>query len=165
MVGAAKTERREVPADLFEATPAGGGLGHWVLAAPLLVFVAWAWVDLFAYVSPLPWYWLDAIVALALLLLLMVLPAGWVAHWVITAAPRLFQNAGWDVQPLEPVREAEQYLVHYVIRQRHRAANTWSRAWVRAAQGWVYIEIAVILGGGIVMIPLFFSAAEFGFGR
>ena len=69
--------------------------------------------------------------------------------------PWLFQNAGWDVQPLEPVREAEQYVVRYQIRQRHRAPTNWSRTWLRVGQGWVYIEIFVILAGGVLMILSF----------
>jgi hypothetical protein len=55
--------------------------------------------------------------------------------------------------------------VHYRYQARHWAANRWSRAWLRAAQGWVYLEIIAILLGAIVMIPLFFSAVEFGFGQ
>ena len=36
---------------------------------------------------------------------------------------------------------------------------------MRAAQGWVYLEIAAIFIGAIAMIPIFFSVSEFGFGR
>ena len=50
----ARVERREVPADLVEATPGNGGLGHWLLAAPLLLFLLWLWVDFFVALSPLP---------------------------------------------------------------------------------------------------------------
>jgi hypothetical protein len=95
----------------------------------------------------------------------VVLPLGWLAHRVVTALPVLFQKAGWDVHPLEPVREAEQYLVYYVPQRRQRAANTWPRAWLRAAQGWVYLEIAAILAAGIMLVPLFFSALDAGFGQ
>ncbi len=156
-------ERREVPADLIEATP--GALGMWVLASPLLIFVLWMWVDLFAHYSPLPWYWVDAVIGAAFFVALIVLPLGWLAHRLVTLAPRLFQHAGWDVQPLEPVREQEMYLVRYLYQNRHRAANSWQRQWLRAAQGWVYIEIAVILLGGVLIIPIFLSAVDFGFGR
>ena len=161
----AKVERRTVPADLVEATPENRGLGYWLLAAPLLVFVLWGWVDLFAYYSPLPWYWIDLMIAVVIFALFIVLPLGWLAHRLITSAPRIFQNAGWDVRPLEPIDKQEQYLVRFAYKQRHRAANTWQRAWLRAAQGWVYIEIAAILVGGVLMVPLFFSALDFGFGR
>jgi hypothetical protein len=37
--------------------------------------------------------------------------------------------------------------------------------WIRAAQGWVYLEIIAIFVGAIAMIPLFFSAVDFGFGQ
>lgn len=158
-----KVERREVPADLIEATPSAWG--YWLLASPLLIFLAWAWVDAFAFWSPLSWYPVNAVIALALLAVLVVLPAGWLAHRAVTALPGLFQKAGWDVQPLEPVSERDAYLVRYAVKHRHRAPNTWPRQWLRAAQGWVYIEIVTILLGGILMIPLFFRALDMGFGR
>ena len=161
----AKVSFREVPADLVEATPGHGALGQWLLASPLLIFLAWLWVDLFAHYSPLPSYWLDVLIALPLFALLLVLPLGILAHALVTALPRLFQNAGWDVQPLEPVAEREQYLVRYIPQARHRAPTTWGRLWLRAAQGWVYWEIFVILAGGVAAVPLFFSAVDFGFGR
>lgn len=164
-MSAIKIERRSVAADLVEATPPANGLGYWVLASPLIVFAGWLWSDLFALLSPLPWYWVDLLLALAVYLVAIILPLGWLAHRGVTSSPRLFQKAGWDVQPLEAVREEERYLVDYAIRQRHRAPNSWARTWLRAAQGWVYIEIFVILAGGVAMIPLFFSATEFGFGR
>jgi hypothetical protein len=160
-----KLSPREVPADLVESTPASGALGQWLLASPLLIFLAWLWADLFAHYSPLPWYWVDALLAIPLFLIVLVLPLGVVAHTIVTAAPGLFQKAGWDVQPLEPVTEREQYLVRYVPRQRHRAPTDWKRLWLRAAQGWVYWEIFVILAGAIAAVPLFFSAMDFGFGR
>ncbi|MBE2240831.1 MAG: hypothetical protein IAE81_23805 [Caldilineaceae bacterium] len=158
-----RIERREVPADLIEATP--HAVGMWLLASPLLGFVLWLWVDLFAHFSPLAWYWVDAAIGAALFVLAAVLPLGWLAHRLVTAAPRLFQHAGWDIQPLEPVREQEAYLVRYIYQARRRADGSWPRQWLRAAQGWVYIEIAAILIGGIAMIPLFLSAVDFGFGR
>ena len=131
---------------------------------PLLLFLLWLWVDFFAALSPLPWYWVDVLLAAALLLVFLV-PVGWAAYRLVTAAPRLFQNAGWDVQPLEPVREEEMYTVRYTFRGRRRAPNTFRRQWLRAAQGWVYIEIAVIFIAAILMVPVFFSALDFGFGR
>ena len=164
-MSAAKLERRQVPADLVEATPGNNGLWQWLLASPLLMLLGWTWVDLFAYYSPLPWYWVDALLGVAVYLLAVVLPFGWLAHRLVTSLPGLFQKAGWDVHPLEPVREAEQYLVRYVPQQRQRAANTWQRAWLRAAQGWVYLEIAAILAAGIMLVPLFFSVLDAGFGQ
>ena len=157
-----KPIRREVPADLIESTPGSHALGHWLLASPCLIFLAWLWVDLF---RPLPWYWGNVVLGLLLYVIIIVLPLGYLAHQFVLALPRLFHNAGWDVEPLEPVKLAEQYLVRYRYQQRHWAANSWSRAWARAAQGWVYLEIAAILLGAMAMIPLFFSVTEFGFGR
>ncbi len=63
------------------------------------------------------------------------------------------------------MRPSEAYTVRYSLRQRHRALTTWRHLWLRAAQGWVYWEIFVILAGALVAIPLFFSAMDFGFGR
>jgi hypothetical protein len=156
---------RKVRADLIETTPDRNGAFFWMLAAPLIVFAGWLWVDLFAYVSPIPWYWLDVILALVVYLFVIIFPLGVASHALVTSLPRLFQHAGWDVQPLEPVKPEEQYLVRYTYQARRRALNSWSRWWLRAAQGWVYLEIAVILVGGVLMIPLFLSASEFGFGR
>lgn len=155
--------KRSVPAALTEATP--GALGQWLLASPLLGYVAWVWTDLFVHFSPIPWRWLDTLLALVVLALAVVLPLGVLAHRLVTAAPRLFQNAGWDVTPLEPVREAEQYMVRYVAATLQQAPTTWSRLWVRAAQGWVYLEIAAIFVGAVLLIPIFLSATDFGFGR
>lgn len=161
----AKFVRREVAADLVEATPGNGGLGNWILAAPLLLYLAWVWVDLFRLFSPLPWYWLNVFLGLIVYAFAIVLPLGVLAHRGVLLLPRLFQNAGWDVEPLEAVKPAEIYSVRYRCHARHWAANNWGRAWLRAAQGWVFLEITVILLGAILMIPLFFSATEFGFGR
>ncbi len=161
----AKVSRREVAADLVESTPDSGALSHWVLASPLILFLAWQWVDLFAHYSPIGWYWLNLVLALPLFALIILLPLGVLAHMIVTAAPGLFQKAGWDVQPLEAVAEREQYLVDYKINLRHRAATSWPRLWLRAAQGWVYWEICVILISPLVVLPLFFSAVDFGFGR
>jgi hypothetical protein len=161
----AKFVRREVPADLIEATPGGSAIGHWLLAAPILLFLGWFWVDFVHLISPLPQYGLNALIGTALYLFLIVLPLGYLAHRLVLSLPRLFHNAGWDIQPLAPVNPAEQYLVRYRYQARHWAENNWQRAWLRAAQGWVYLEIAAILVGAVVMIPLYFSAVEFGFGQ
>ncbi len=160
-----KFVRRAVPADLLEATPGRGALGHWVLASPILIYLAWIWVDLFALFSPLPWYWVNALLGLIVYALLIVLPLGYLAHRCVMALPRLFQNTGWDIEPLEPVNLAEQYMVRYRYQKRHWAANSWPRAWMRAAQGWVYLEIVAIFIGALAVIPIFFSVTEFGFGR
>jgi hypothetical protein len=160
-----KVVRREVPADLIEATPGHGGLGHWVLASPLLLFLCWLWVDLIRALRPFPFDWLNALLGVLLFVALIVLPFGVAAHYMILAAPRLFHSAGWDIVPLEPVAQAEQYLVRYKYRTKHRAKLDWRRIWLRAVQGWVFIEMAVILIGAVVMLPLYMSAVEFGFGR
>lgn len=160
-----KPSRRRVPARLIEATPARNAWGQWLLASPAVLFLGWLWVDLFAYFSPIPWRPLDLLLGVAVYAALVVLPLGYAAHRLVTTFPRLFQNAGWDVQPLEPVRPAEQYTVRYEYAQRQRATTDRRRIFMRAAQGWVYLEIAGIFVGFLVMIPLFFSAVEFGFGR
>lgn len=159
------TTRPVVPADLVEATPGANGLGQWILASPTLLFLAWLWVDLFHLLSPLENRFINVFVGTLIYIGLMVLPFGLLAHRLILAFPRLFHNAGWDIQPLEPVKPEEIYLVRYQYKQRHWARSTWPRRWVRAAQGWVYLEIILIFVGAIAMIPLFFSAVEFGFGR
>lgn len=161
----AKFTRRAVPANLIEATPPAGGVGYWLLASPLLLFLAWLWIDLFRLVVGWSNYTLSAMVGLVLYALLIVLPLGYLAHRLVLLLPRLFQHAGWDIEPLEPVKPAELYLVQYRFQARQWAPGGWPRAWLRAAQGWVFLEIAAILVGAIAMIPLFFSAAEFGFGR
>lgn len=160
-----KFVRRKVRANLVEATPGLGGLGHWILASPLLGFLAWLWVDIFRLFSPLHLLWLEAFLGLLLFTLLFVLPLGYGAHRLVLALPRIFQHAGWDVEPLEPVTTAEQYMVQYLYQDRRWAPGSWPRTWLRAAQGWVYLEIATILGGSIGMVLLFFSAVEYGFGR
>jgi hypothetical protein len=162
-IGARSAGQRRVPARLVEATPAP--LGYWLLASPLLIFLAWTWLDIFQHYSSLPWRGLDVVVAGLLLAFLLVLPLGVVAHWLVSLWPRGFQNAGWDVEPLEPVRDAEKYTVRYRAVEKRRARSTWSRLWLRAAQGWVYLEIVAILIGGLLLIPLFLSAMDFGFGR
>ncbi len=160
-----KPVRRTVPAKLMESTPDRRGLGHWALASPMIIYAGWLAVDIFAALSPIPWHWLDLILGTLLYMFLIVLPAGVLAHRLITAFPRLFQQSGWDVIPLEPVGPGEIYLVRYDYVERQRAATTWPRLWLRAAQGWVYLEIFAIFAGAILMIPLFLSVTEFGFGR
>lgn len=155
--------RRIVSANFIEATPAAAG--QWALASPFVVFVGWFFVDLFTAFVPLPSRWLEVVLAVIVFLCLIVLPLGILAHWIVTSLPRLFQHAGWDVQPLEPVREAEQYMVRYRHRELKRAPFTWNRAWLRAAQGWVYLEIFAIFAGAVALIPIFLSVSDFGFGR
>ncbi len=165
MTDSSTPTRRTVPARLVEATPERGGLGQWLLASPMLVFVGWQMVDIFSVLSPIPWRWLDLILGTALYVGVVVLPLGIAAHRLITAFPRLFQHSGWDVIPLEPVDPAEIYMVNYDYVEQIRAQRDGPRLWLRAAQGWVYLEIFAIFAGAILMIPLFFSVAEFGFGR
>lgn len=155
--------RRTVPAALHEATP--NAWGQWLLASPALGFLAWLWVDLAAPISALGPWWLGATLALLIFAALAVLPLGVAAHALVTAAPRLFQNAGWDVAPLESVRDSEQYVVKYIAVSKVRAPRSWSRLWLRAAQGWVYLEILLIFLGAGLLIPLFLSVSDFGFGR
>ena len=164
----AKTEtkavRRVVPAELIEATPERGALGHWALASPALIFVAWTWIDLLrgARLTPLPW--LNTTLGVVTFLALVMPILGWLMHRLVLTLPRLFQHAGWDVEPLEPVTTAEQYTVRYRYQRLRWAANSWSRTWLRVAQGWVFLEVAGILLLGLLMIPLFLSATELGFG-
>lgn len=158
-----KFERREVAAKYIEATP--GAMGQWLLASPLLGFTGWIFLDLFAYYSPIPWRWLDWMLGTIVFLFLIVLPLGVAAHRLVTSLPRLFQHAGWDVQPLEPVKPAEIYSVRYIGKEQERAPNSLGRYWLRAAQGWVYLEIAAILLGFVALGPLYFSALDMGFGQ
>lgn len=158
-----KLERRQVPAKLIEATP--NAAGQWLLAGPLIVFIGWIFLDLFAYVSPIPWRWFDMILGTFVFLGVIVLPFGLAAHRLVTSFPRLFQNAGWDVEPLEAVTYAEIYTVRYIPKESERAGRTWKRMWLRAAQGWVYLEITAILIGFVALGPLYFSALDMGFGK
>ena len=162
---AKRVVRREVAADLIEGVPDNGAVSQWILASPLLLFLAWLWIDVFAHYSPIPFYWLDAFISLVIYALFFVLPLGVGVFYLVTSLPRLFSHAGWDVQPLEAVSDAEIYMVRYRYQRRHRAATNWRQAWLRAAQGWVYLEMATILIGGVAIIPLFFSVSEFGFGQ
>jgi len=160
-----KFVRRTVTADLIEATPGNQGLGQWILASPFLLFLAWLWVDFFHALSPVDSRFVNVFVGLLLFGGLIVLPFGLLAHRLILLFPRVFQHAGWDVEPLERVSPEEMYMVYYRYQDRRWAAVSWQRRWLRAAQGWVYLEIIAIFVGAIVMIPLFFSAVEFGFGQ
>jgi hypothetical protein len=160
-----RVTRRTVPADLYETTPDAVGIWHWVLASPMLLFLGWVWIDLFAHYSPIPVFAVDAALAVVTYVLVIVLPFGIAAFWLVSAFPRVFGHAGWDVHPLEEVSASEAPLVRYRYRQRHRAPATWPRLIARAGQGWVYLEITTILAGGVLMVPVFFSATEFGFGR
>lgn len=160
-----KYEPRRVDADLIEATPDMGGLGFWVLASPLLGFLAWLWIDLVRALAPTALGWANITLGLLSFVLLIVLPFGYAAFFAVTSLPRLFRHAGWDIQPREAVREAEMYTVHYVYCDRHRARTTWRRVLMRLAQGWVFLEIAAIFAGALLLAPIFFSATEFGFGQ
>ena len=159
-----KQGRREVQARLVEATPRANGWGYWVLSAPTVVFLGWLWVDLFSLFSPIPWRPLDLLLGALAYVFLIVLPCGYGAHRFVTSFPRVFQQAGWRVQPREPLRPAEQYAVRYNFTSQERAITDRTRILLRVAQGWVYLEIGAILAGSVAMIPLFFSALEFGFG-
>ncbi len=64
---------------------------------------------------------------MAAFVLIIILPLGYAAHWCVTSVPGLFQHAGWDVQPLDPVSLSEQYTVRYIYKNRHRAASGWAR--------------------------------------
>lgn len=157
------SEQRRIPVDLLETTPPHGAALYWVLASPLLVFFAWIWTDVVVYVSPIESPAADRALAVALLVPLVVL-LGVLAHRLVTSLPRLFHNAGWDVQPLQVLPPEEEHTIRFTYRKRHRAASGWKRWIMRAAQGWVYIEMAVILAAGLLLIPLYLSASRFGFG-
>jgi hypothetical protein len=161
-----KVVRRTIPADLVEATPGAGGVGYWLLASPMLLFLGWLWVDLFHhYIGLSATYWVDALLAVVLYIPLVVLPLGYGMHRLVLSLPQLFHYAGWEAQPLEPVAPAEQYLVRYRFQARRWAPTNWQRVSLRAAQGWTFLEIAAILLFAILMIPLYFNAREFGFGQ
>jgi len=161
----ARLAYKVVSADLVETVPDNAGLLHWILASPILLFLAWTWVDLFSHYSPIPFYWLDLLIGVVIFAVVLVLPLGLGAYFLVSSVPRLFGHAGWDVQPLEPVRDSELHTVRYRYQSRRRVANSWGQTWARAAQGWVYLEIAVILIGAVAMIPIFFSVSDFGFGQ
>ena len=160
-----KKERRKVQAHLIEATPGTGGWGHWLLSAPAICFLGWLWLDLFGFFSPIQLLPIDLLLGAFAYVIFILLPLGYGAHRFVTSFPGIFQQAGWTVQPLEPVRPEEQHIVRYVCSTKKRAATDGRRVLLRVAQGWVYLEIGAILVGAVAMVPLFFSAVEFGFGR
>ena len=137
-----KPVRRTVPAKLMESTPDRRGLGHWALASPMIIYAGWLAVDIFAALSPIPWRWLDLILGTLLYVFLIVLPAGVLAHGLITAFPRLFQQSGWDVIPLERRRPGEDLPGSATIMSSANGPpQLGPGCWLRAAQGWVYLEI------------------------
>lgn len=148
----------------MEATPGGGAWGHWVLASPVICFLGWIWLDLFVIFSPFHSRPVDLFLGAFIYIILILLPLGYGAHRFVTSFPGVFQQSGWNVQPLEPVKPEEQHIVRYVGISRERAGTDGRRILLRVAQGWVYLEIAAILVGAVAMVPLFFSAVEFGFG-
>ncbi len=152
-------------AHLVEATPGAGGRGHWVLSAPAIFFIGWLWLDLFRILSPFEARTIDLLLGALAYVVLILLPFGYGAHRFVTSFPGIFQQAGWTVQPLEPVSPEEQHVVRYICASRERAETNGKRILLRVAQGWVYLEIGAILVGAVAMVPLFFSAVEFGFGR
>ncbi len=159
-----KKGRRKVKAHLVEATPRGVAWGHWVLASPAICFLGWLWLDLFGIISPFQSRPVDLLLGAFIYAIFILLPLGYGAHRLVTSFPGVFQQAGWDVEPLEPVKPEEQHIVRYVCITRERAGIDGRRILMRVAQGWVYLEIAAVLAGAVVMVPLFFSAVEFGFG-
>ena len=164
-VGPKEKERRKVRAHLVEATPGGGGWGHWVLSAPAIIFLGWLWLDLFGILRPFQSRPADLLLGALVYVVIILLPLGYGAHRFVTSFPGIFQQAGWTVQPLEPVKPEEQHIVRYICASKERAETDVKRILLRVAQGWVYLEIGAILVGAVAMVPLFFSAVEFGFGR
>jgi len=156
--------RRKVKAHLVEATPGGGAWVHWVLASPAICFLGWLWLDLFGVFSPFASRPAVLFLGALIYFVLILLPFGYGAHRFVTSFPGIFQQAGWNVHPLEPVKPEEQHIVKYVCVTRERAGTDPGRVLLRVAQGWVYLEIAAVLVGAVAMVPLFFSAVEFGFG-
>ena len=130
-----KQGRREVQARLVEATPRANGWGYWVLSAPTVVFLGWLWVDLFALFGPILWRPLDLLLGALAYVFLIVLPCGYGAHRFVTSFPRVFQQAGWRVQPCEPLRPAEQYAVRYVFTSQERANTDRRRIPVAGSAG------------------------------
>lgn len=156
--------RKEVRARLVEMTPGANGFYYWILSAPMIVFLGWLWVDLFELIS-IASRPVGLTLGTATYITLVILPLGYGAHRLVTSFPGIFQQAGWTVHPLAPLRPAEQYTVKYIVVSRERAATDARRILLRVAQGWVYLEIATVLIGAVAMVPLYFSAVEFGFGR
>ncbi len=164
-VGPKTKGRRKVKAHLVEATPGAGGWVHWMLSAPTIYFLGWLWLDLFGVLSPFQSRSVELLLGVLAYAVLVMLPFGYGAHRFVTSFPGIFQQAGWTVHPLEPVKPAEQHVVRYICTSRERAETNLRRILLRVAQGWVYLEIGAILVGAVAMVPLFFSAVEFGFGR
>ncbi|MCY4089908.1 MAG: hypothetical protein OXF62_03740 [Caldilineaceae bacterium] len=156
--------RTEVRARLVEMTPGANGFYYWILSAPVIFFLGWLWVDLVELVSvasrPV-----GLTLGAATFVALVILPFGYGAHRLVTSFPGLFQRAGWTVHPLAQLRPAEQYTVKYIVVSRERAATDVPRVLLRVAQGWVYLEIAIVLIGALALPPLYLSAIEFGLGR
>ena len=163
-VESTKKERRKVQAHLVEATPGAGGWVHWILSAPGICFFGWLWIDLFGLFSPIQSRPLDLFLGALAFVLFILLPLGYGAHRLVTSFPRVFQQAGWTVLPRETVRTEELPGVRYIFATRERGVTDGRRILLRVAQGWVYLEIGAVLVGFVVMVPLFFSAVEFGFG-
>jgi hypothetical protein len=160
-----KKLRRQVQSDLVEATPQAGGWGHWILSAPGIGFIGWLWLDLFSIFSPIDSRPIELVLGVLAFVILILFPFGYGAHRLVTSFPRMFQQAGWTVLPRETVRPQELHNVRYEFTTRERAVTDGRRIMLRVAQGWVYLEIGAILVGFVAMVPLFFSAIEFGFGR
>lgn len=158
-------EYPKADADLVEATPAAGGLWHWILASPALLFLAWNWIALLDTINFTGNSSLNILLGCISFIALIVLPLGYLAHRFVTGMPRLFQAAGWEIKPRKEIPEAELFTTRYTYRDKQRSATSWHRIWLRTAQGWVYLEIAAIFIGAILLIPLFFSALQFGFGQ
>ena len=156
--------RKEVRAHLVEMTPGAYGLSYWILSAPMIVYLGWLWVDLFELFSAASRP-VGLTLGAAAYIALFILPLGYGAHRLVTSFPGIFQRAGWTVHPLAPLRPAEQYSVKYIVVSRERAATDVRRILLRVAQGWVYLEIAIVLFGALAIAPLYYSAVEFGFGR
>ncbi|MCY3899392.1 MAG: hypothetical protein OXF86_12505 [Caldilineaceae bacterium] len=159
-----KKGRRKVKAHLVEATPQGVAWGHWVLASPAICFLGWLWLDVFGIITPFQSRAVDLLLGALVYAIFILLPLGYGAHRFVTSFPGVFQQAGWNVEPLEPVKPEEQHIVKYSCITRERAGTDGRRILMRVAQGWVYLEIAAVLTGAVAMVPLFFSAVEFGFG-
>ena len=152
-------------AHLVEATPSAGGWGHWALSAPAICFLGWLWLDVFGILSPFQSRPVDLLLGTLTYVVFILLPFGYGAHRLVTSFPGIFQQAGWTVQPMEPVKPEEQHIVRYIGTTRERAETDGRRILLRVAQGWVYLEIGAILVSAVAMVPLFISAVEFGFGR
>ena len=157
-------QRKEVRARLVEMTPGANGFYYWILSAPMIVFLGWLWVDLIELISnasrPI-----GLTLGAATFIALVILPLGYGAHRLVTSFPGIFQRAGWTIHPLAPLSPAEQYSVKYIVVSRERAATNTRRIFLRVAQGWVYLEIAIVLIGAVAIVPLYLSAVEFGLGR